>query len=236
MKFELRENRYLVCSLLEKIGFTHAFGTRHGTLSYLSPPQTLHQIHSDQIHFFDKKITEKIEGDALATNKPELMVGVRTADCLPILLGDPESKISAAIHAGWRGTVNRITEKTILKLKDLYNINLKKTRVALGPAACEKCYEIGPEVIAEVREKLDKGNSLLIPSKEGHAYFNSIKANILQLEKSGIDPENIFTDSLCTMHQNELFFSHRIEGKTNPRTVGRMLSLIGQYAGGQNRR
>lgn len=231
------EVSFLVCDPLEKAGFIHAFGTRQcgaddpGLL--LSAMKAMEwnltmarQTHSDTRLFLEEN--PLLEGDALITQKEKVFAGIKTADCVSLLIGDPATGTSVAIHAGWRGTLQRITQKTLGDLRHKMNVNPENCVAAIGPSACGTCYEVGPDVIQQFKAEFGDGTECLDNfSSDGKATLDTSLANRQQLLAAGLKPENIHTAPCCTMHQNESFYSHRKENKTNPH-VGRQLSVIGK--------
>ena len=129
--------------------FQKALGGRTMTLLALS------QIHSDIIHVVRSAPEHPLQGDALVTATPGLLLAVQTADCIPILLADPEHRIVAAIHAGWRGTLKRIAEKTVGRMRMLFGTRPENIIAALGPGIGRCCYEVGPEVVKEFASQFD---------------------------------------------------------------------------------
>lgn len=171
------------------------------------------------------------ECDALITRLKGVLLGIQTADCLPILIADTRSGVFAAIHAGWRGTAGRITERTISDLMLVHGVNPRDCLAALGPAACVDCYEVGDDVIERYKKEFGYWHNLLVNFKEnGKAHLDVREANIQQLRFCGFSDDRIHVAEYCTMHQNELFFSYRKEGKGQPSGVGRSLSVIGRLA------
>src|SRR6266404_1683594 len=170
--------------------------------------------------------------DALITRLPDLLIGIQTADCLPVLIADTKTGTIAAIHAGWRGTAGRITERTIADMMMLHGVNPRDCIAALGPAACVECYEVGEDVIERYKSEFGYWRNLLVNFKEnGKAHLDVRAANVQQLRFCGFDEDQIHVADYCTMHQNELFFSYRREGKGKPSGVGRSLSVIGKQSG-----
>ena len=165
--------------------------------------------------------------DALIGNTPDILIGVKTADCVPVLLGDTKTKAFASIHAGWRGTASSIVINTLNKMREEFGTDPKDVRAAIGPAASGKCYEVGAEVIEIFKNNFAYADSLLTPTRENHAFIDIKKANQQQLVSAGVDPEKIHVAPLCTMTRTDLFFSYRVEKKTNGKT-GRLLSVIGR--------
>jgi len=135
-------------------GFVHGFGdARWSESDFLAfaasrglQPVVMNQVHSDTVHRLDAVPTGKPDGDALMTNVPGLLLVIRTADCLPVLLVDPENRAVAAVHCGWRGTEKRILEKAVWAMGEAYGSNPADMLAALGPCIGGACYEVGPEV------------------------------------------------------------------------------------------
>src|SRR5262249_46261193 len=170
--------------------------------------------------------------DALLARVDRVLLAVQTADCLPILIGDARTGAMAAIHAGWRGTAARITERTVADLMRILGVNPRDAVAALGPVACGRCYEVGPEVVDRFKKEFGYWKKLVKPIGSGDkAYLDIRAANIQQLEFCGFTPDRIHIAPYCTMHQNELFFSYRLEGGGGTRPVGRLLSVIGREGG-----
>lgn len=193
---------------------------------------TAEQTHSSDTSIVDdvalqtlkEKEEYELRGDALISNQKKTLIGVKTADCLPILIGDPETGLTMAIHAGWKGTMERIVEKTLATVTLMYGVQLEKCLAALGPAACAACYEVGSDVADPFKKEFAYADDLLAPSKNPGKFFLDVKlANAMQLLTAGFSPMNIFGADECTMHENALFFSHRREKNT-----GRLLSVIGK--------
>lgn len=168
--------------------------------------------------------------DALVTRLPDVLLAIQTADCLPVLIADTKTGTMAAIHAGWRGTAGRITERTVADMMLLHGVNPRDCIAALGPAACVGCYEVGEDVIDRYKKEFGYWRNLLVNfSENGKAHLDVRAANFQQLVFCGFEEDQIYASEYCTMHQNELFFSYRGEGKGQPSGVGRSLSVIGKY-------
>ena len=165
--------------------------------------------------------------DALVSNTPRVLLAVKTADCVPILLGDPVTRSFAAVHAGWRGTSSSIVTVAIENLQRKYGSRPADLRVAIGPAANACCYEIGGDVISIFQSRFADADQLLTPTRDGHARINLHAANRTQLIKSGVLSERIHTAPYCTMDRNDLFFSYRREKRLHGR-VGRLMAVIGR--------
>jgi len=165
--------------------------------------------------------------DALISQTPKILLAVKTADCVPILIGDSTTGAFAAVHAGWRGTSTSIVRRAIEQLQQEYGARAADLRVAIGPAAMACCYEVGSEVMDLFKERFPQPGHLLTPTREGHARIDLHQANRDQLINAGVSPERIHSAALCTMDRNDLFFSYRHEKKLNGR-VGRLMSVIGR--------
>ncbi len=226
--------------------FYYQFGARDADPKF--PFVLAKQIHSDLIHIVHDA-NAILRGDALITATPGLAVGVATADCLPVLLADLEHRVVAAIHAGWRGTLKRITQKTVGVMRMNFGTDPAKVKAWLGPSIQVCCYEVGPEVIQEFRsqfhyadelfDKLEPDNPALIMLPRQHlvnrpnavmrdletqrANLNVEEANARQLRDAGVPARNIERGALCTACNIKTLHSYRKEG---PRS-GRQLSAIG---------
>lgn len=118
------------------------------------------QVHSNIPHFIDNINTTDIECDAFITNKPNILIGINTADCAPILLCDTEKRYIAAIHSGWRGAIAGIIENTVSTMKKLGCENLV---CAVGPCIQQDSFEVGNEIISNVDRKYIKNNHFDLP-------------------------------------------------------------------------
>jgi YfiH family protein len=165
--------------------------------------------------------------DAMITNASRILLGVKTADCVPIILGDARSGACAAVHAGWRGTLDSIAARAVGRMTTEYGTRARDLRAAIGPAARGCCYEVGAEVIEAFRKNFKQSGDLFTPTQNGHALVDLQRANREQLIESGIEPERIHSVPLCTMCRTDLFFSYRREKSLYGRT-GRLMSVIGR--------
>jgi len=168
--------------------------------------------------------------DALVSRTLKVLLAVKTADCVPILLGDSKTGAFAAVHAGWRGTSSSIIVRAIEELQSEYDTRATDLRAAIGPAANGCCYEVGGEVIKLFKERLPESDHLFTPTREGHARIDLQKANRDQLVGAGVSADRISVAPLCTMDRTDLFFSYRREKSVHGR-VGRLMSVIGKTRG-----
>lgn len=217
-------------------------------------PVMLRQIHSDIVHRVDAVAPENAEraeapqGDALITRECGVLLVVQTADCIPILLADARHRAVAAVHAGWRGTLRRIAEKTLGRMKMEFGTRPEDVIAALGPGIGQCCYEVGPEVAKEFQAQFpnardwfegpfdalasDENDRNWLPwltmMPPGHqpppprVRLDLIAANRAILTGAGVAPGNIYSSGLCTACRSDLLFSFRRE-----RTTGRMMAVIG---------
>lgn len=188
-----------------------------------------------QVHGSDIKVVRGIDdigdseenADAVISNIPGVLAGAKTADCVPVLIGDTRTGAFAAIHAGWRGTVRSIVSKTVDRMKNEFGSDPSDMVAAIGPAACGRNYEIGQDVIDEFADSHADSEKYFEPTRPGHALVDLHAANRDQLIAAGVSEERIFSAPYCTMERLDLFFSYRKEKKTNGKT-GRLLSVIGR--------
>lgn len=194
---------------------------------------TAWQVHGDAVKVV-RSLEDAADGnakyDALCSDLKNVLVGVKTADCVPVLLGDAKTGAFAAAHAGWRGTAASIAVKTIEKMREIYGADPADFICAIGPAAvCE--YEIGQDVIEAFAANFPQRSSahLFTPTRDGHAFVDLHRANFEQLTSAGVRAENIYVAPLCTLERTDLFFSYRKEKKIYGKT-GRLLSVVGRIS------
>ncbi|HEV7681865.1 MAG TPA: peptidoglycan editing factor PgeF [Pyrinomonadaceae bacterium] len=164
--------------------------------------------------------------DAIVSNASGVLAGVKTADCVPILIGDRRSGAFAAVHAGWRGTLAEVATKALEQMKAAYNTSPHDVNVAIGPAAGACCYEVGTDVIDPFKTKFPH-QQLFTETRADHACINLLQANRAQLISAGVEPDKINVAPLCTMCRTDLFFSYRREKNVQGK-VGRLMSVIGR--------
>lgn len=219
MSFQRSKDGIYRCQAFQHfIWQSHGFGTRAA-----NPPVdvTLRQIHSDIVRDAHNLKDREQEGDALITNECGLSIGVRTADCVPILLLDTVQRVMAAVHAGWRGTVAEVTRCTIHKMSASFGSEPRDIWAAIGPCIRECCYEVDAEVHAKFESMFPKWKESQ-PRADGKRNLNLPEANILQMQASGVAPDRIFDSCLCTSCQIDTFYSFRRE----PNEPGRLISAI----------
>jgi YfiH family protein len=183
----------------------------------------LKQVHSSVVCDVDDTFaaSEAIEGDAVVTSTRGVMLGVQTADCVPILVADVEGRVAAAIHAGWRGTAMRIAELTVARLIDKFRVDPQTLIAAIGPHIGVCCYEVGRDVVDAIcdDELIERRSEWPKP------HLDLGESNRRQLLSAGIPDGRIDTSSLCTKCRQDLFHSYRRDGSR----MGHMLSVIGLH-------
>ncbi|HEY3581525.1 MAG TPA: peptidoglycan editing factor PgeF [Pyrinomonadaceae bacterium] len=175
----------------------------------------------------EDQLGETIYCDVIVSNAEHVLAGVKTADCVPILIGDPRTRSFAAVHAGWRGTLATAVIAGAKRLSDEYGARAEDLRVAIGASAGPCCYEVGSDVIDAFTSRFADGAKLFTPTRPGHAFVDLIAANREQLVSIGVPPERIHVLPFCTMCRTDLFFSYRNEKKLHGK-VGRLMAVIGK--------
>ena len=207
---------------------------------------TQRQVHSDLIHYVTAADLHPT-GDGLITDIPGLLLGVQTADCLPILIVDPKRRALGAFHAGWRGTVRRIVEKGVGEMRRQFGSLPRDLRAAIGPGIHSCCYQVGEEVrdqfqsqfayAAELFREVRESNPVhekypllfLTARAPGHGpeetllFLDLVAANTRQLLDAGVAAKNVNASPLCTSCRTDLLFSYRKEKGA----VGRLMGVVG---------
>jgi hypothetical protein len=220
----------------------------------LWPLVTLRQIHSDIIDCVDSDFDssrgsrpEPLAGDGLITNTPGLLLGIQTADCLPILLVDPKRRAVGAFHAGWRGTLKRIVEKGVGQMRLHFGSRPRDLKAAIGPGIHGCCYEVGEELRYQFESQFSYAEKLFRVAEEsdpvrekypmlfltarapGHSelpkkiFLDLVESNRQQLLTVGVPAKSIEISPFCTNCRPDLLFSYRAE---KART-GRMMAVVG---------
>jgi hypothetical protein len=220
------------------------------TGSSSTPLITLRQFHSNRVArvtVSDANRTQPWKADGAITDAPGLLLGVLTADCIPVLIADPKRRVAGAFHAGWRGTVKRIVEAGVGRMRLEFGSRPEDMVAAIGPGIGQCCYAVGEEVLSEFESQFAYGRELfrevydsdavrrkypmlfLTQRAPGHSpigpslHLDLIEANRRQLMAAGIGGKSIQIAGGCTQCQQELFFSHR--GSSGH--AGRLMAVIG---------
>ena len=201
--------------------FAKAVGVSNTAFAYAD------QIHSSIV----KRVTKDYSCqacDGLVTNEKGITLGIKTADCVPILLfcegGEKKENIISAVHAGWRGTCKNIVSAAISEMTEM-GAEIVNIKVAIGPSIKPCCYEVAKDFYDAFCDSMgeDAARTFIKPSeKEGHFKADLVGINRYQLEENGILHQNIDVASLCTCCDPKEFYSHRRMGNTR----GTMLSVI----------
>ncbi len=207
---------YRVLPWLELGWLEHGFGTRQSE-GWSRRPEliSLKQVHSDVSLYADGRLAGRIgEGDALLTDVPGAVVGVQTADCVPILLVDVSKRTVAVVHAGWRGTAQAIAAKAVGAMAARFGSDARNLQAAIGPAIGACCYEVGPEVASQFKNLFPES-----PGLERRAHLDLPEANRRQLISAGLPPDQIHLSGLCTACLAGEFFSWRRDRLKHERMV-----------------
>ncbi len=220
------------------------------TGSASTPIVTLRQFHSNLVikaDAADANGERPRKADGAITADPGLLIAIQTADCIPVLVADPNRHVVAAFHAGWRGTVKRIVEMGVGRMRLEFGSRPQDLIAAIGPGARQCCYAVGEEVLSEFESQFSYARELfrevfdsdpvrtkypmlfLTQRAPGHSpigpalHLDLIEANRRQLLDAGVRASAITFTGGCTNCHTDLFFSHRASrGHT-----GRMMSVIG---------
>jgi len=175
----------------------------------------LNQVHGDKClvlkngtHNDDENAISDNISDAVITNKIGLLIGVKTADCCPILVSSGDSKAVGAVHAGWKGTILKNSEIAINLLVDEFGVQKEKIKAAIGPSIGACCYNITEDRAKQIIDKLKFAEKYMI-SKEDGLYFDLKGINSEILEHAGLKKANIDVSSECTFCKKDLFYSFR---------------------------
>ena len=176
----------------------------------------LWQVHGSRAVFASKPRppdSHEDKGDIIFTDNPEVTLYMRFADCTPLLFCDPTRGIVGIAHAGWQGTVRGVATTAIQAMCEHYGSRPEDIQAGIGPSIGVDHYEVGDDLIQQVRENFGESAESLLPRFGERLHFDMWKANRLQLEKSGVT--QIESANICTACHLEDWFSHRAEkGKT----------------------
>lgn len=186
------------------------------TVERLIIPHQIHGVECRQIadEFFTLPVnirTMLLDGvDAVMTSVKGTCIGVSTADCIPVLLYDEPHEAVAAIHAGWRGTVQRIVSKTVAEMMTHFGTHPKDLKAVIGPGISVKNFEVGQEVYDAFQQAAFDMTKIAEFNDKWH--INLPLCNQNQLVECGVLEENIISSDICTFDNNDRFFSARRQG------------------------
>lgn len=171
------------------------------------------QSHSANVRIIRRveEVKERItETDALITRVPQVCVSVLVADCVPLLLYDPDKHVVAAAHAGWRGTVQSIAVRVVEAMNKHFGSDPASILAGIGPSIGPDSYEVGEDVIRQVKQNIHlSGDKVLLHPSGDKAYLDLWAANRMQLEAAGVTSRHIEEARIDTYDAHELFFSAR---------------------------
>jgi len=194
---------------------------------------TVTQVHGSDLLLLDQPNPDfahfqRLECDGIVTNQPEVMIGVCTADCVPVLLLDPVHRVIAALHAGWKGSAEGIVRKGVEAMTSLFDGNPADILAAIGPAIGPCCYEVDQPVANAFRAAGNDFDACAEPLGEGSWRLNLAEVNRRQLLRAGLDERNIETTPLCVCCEKDLFFSYRRDKGETGRQMGFIMLKTGK--------
>lgn len=184
----------------------------------------LNQIHGDDIFvigphgdYFSSR--EALDYDAIVTNRTNLAICIKTADCAPVFLVDRAKKIIAAVHAGWRGSALGITAKTVRLMRSQYGSQPSDLAAAIGPSIGPCCYEVDAATVDQFRGHADCESFRKPGKRKDRWMLNLVEVNRAQLREAGLSEQAIDSADLCTSCRQDRFFSHRGSGGVTGRQI-----------------
>ncbi|MBI5182354.1 MAG: peptidoglycan editing factor PgeF [Nitrospirae bacterium] len=238
---ELNGNRWLSIPILDKIDFIrHSFiikqrdsgAETNGALKEIAAKAlnlekgqvaTINQTHSDAVFIHNANSVNTTEGfDAHITNNSGIAIGVVTADCVPVLIVDKVKRVVAAVHAGWRGTLKRIAQKTVKSMAVNFGSRPQDMVAGIGPSIGLCCYEVDDEVAGPMKKEFKYAEKYTIYKMKNKWHLDLQSINKEQLVEAGLMEGNINTTELCTACHSDLFYSYRRDGAG----TGRMMAVV----------
>lgn len=186
------------------------------------------QTHSCRVAVIDERFRAMdidqqeaaLEGvDALVTKLQGVVIGVNTADCVPIVLVDRQVGVIAVAHAGWRGTVGRIAKAVVDEMRR-QGASADRIQAAMGPSICQECFEVGDEVVEAFKQARFNLNDIVVRNPStGKAHIDLRAANRVVLVAAGVPAANIVESQHCSRCEHDRFFSARRLGINSGRTL-----------------
>jgi YfiH family protein len=186
---------------------------------------TVKQVHGSDILVIDEPNDDyshflTLEGDAIITNQPGVMIGVCVADCAPILLLDPEKQVIAAVHAGWQGTAAKLAAKAVAAMQSMFECNPKNLQAFIGPSIGKCCYEVDAPVRQAFTQSGLPWDSCTEQNGEDKWHLDLAVANRNLLIDAGVQVSRLQISDMCVCCQRELFFSYRRDSGETGRQMG----------------
>jgi len=184
----------------------------------------LNQVHRDGIlvvpprgEYFTSR--EELNYDAIVTDRVHLAICIKTADCVPVFVVDPERKVIAAVHAGWRGTAAGISAKVVRLMQNQYGSRPASLLASIGPSIGRCCYEVDAPAAEAFCSHKNAEAFLFRAKRKDRWMLDLVQANRGQLAECGIPPAGIDASGLCTVCRQDAFFSHRGSGGITGRQI-----------------
>ncbi len=175
------------------------------------------QQHTDNVIILTDDFTPQV-GDAVITQRKDVLIGVKTADCVPILLFDKKYLIISSVHAGWRGAAKGILKKVIHILIEEFSSGTENILIAMGPSVGSCCYNVGEDIINELKKITGEGD--YIKRQENKWYIDLSKVNQIQALSLGLDIKNIWLSKKCTSCKSHKYHSYRKDKESTKRQGG----------------
>ncbi|HTR45703.1 MAG TPA: peptidoglycan editing factor PgeF [Thermodesulfovibrionales bacterium] len=180
------------------------------------------QRHTGTVHVVDADLEPAI-ADAVITRNRGILIGVRTADCVPILIHDRTTHVIGAVHAGWRGTAAAILKNTLRTMKDRFLSSPLNIVIAIGPAVRSSCYDVGYEVVESVQKATGEGDYVTVVGEK--CFIDLQTANRYQALSMGVPEEHLWISEDCTSCLPDRYFSYRFsKGSTGKQ--GAFIKLV----------
>ncbi len=159
--------------------------------------------------------------DAQITNEPGVVLAVFGADCVPVFFYDPVAKAIGTAHAGWRGTIGRIAEKTVQAMEKEFGSKPEHIEAYIGVSICGDCYTVGGEVAELFMKEFQEATAQTEEQKQGGTcQLDLWQVNRMILEQAGVKPENIIIGGVCTKCHSDVLYSHRVQGNDRGSLAG----------------
>lgn len=204
----IQENYRRICQKLQ-------MDEKKAVLSYQTHTVNVRVVTEEDFGKGPFKLRDYTDTDGLVTNLPGVPLVTLYADCVPLYFYDPVKKAIGLSHAGWRGTVHRMAESTVRKMRSVFGTDPGDVVAAIGPSICRDCYEVGPEVAAEFIQAFGEAHKaeLMDEKPDGKFQLDLWAANRLVMKECGIPENQIFVTDICTKCCGDLLYSHRVMGK-----------------------